>query len=38
MHLVHSYNNYASLQEFIIDFQKTIQKLKDLPDMAPPDK
>jgi hypothetical protein len=38
IHLVHSYNNYASLQEFIIDFQKAIQKLKDLPDMAPPDK
>jgi hypothetical protein len=26
------------LQEFIIDFQKAIQKLKDLLDMAPPDK
>ena len=38
MHLVYSYNNYALLQEFIIDFQKAIQKLKDLLDMAPPDK
>ena len=38
MHLVYSYNNYTSLQEFIIDFQKAIQKLKDLLDMAPPNK
>jgi hypothetical protein len=29
---------YNTIQEFIIDFQKAIQKLKDLPDIAPPNK
>jgi hypothetical protein len=38
MHLVYSYDDYALLQEFIIDFQKAIQKLKDLLDIAPPNK
>jgi hypothetical protein len=38
MSMVHTYDDYSSLEEFIIAYQQSIQKLKGLKAMAPPEK